>query len=209
MSMVWSHNLWLSLIFDYISLPFCSLFVLWACDMTTVAHQSCHHWHHDGIFEPAWDLESCRVCHVSGWPFSDLFPMVHHPTFWMVRQLHFWWPPLPGAFASSSIFARSWIIILALGGSNYLHHRFVLAPTFVLTPCCSVHLFDQNFSTPTSTLRLLHYYPHTDYEHGEIGVGAHTDYGGLTILLQGIGGLQVCAQLYVSLWSTEIWFVGA
>ena len=51
--------------------------------------------------------------------------------------------------------------------------------------------FDQNFSTPTSTLRLLHYYPHTDYEHGEIGAGAHTDYGGLTILLQGTGGLQV------------------
>merc|ERR1712232_1050567 len=51
--------------------------------------------------------------------------------------------------------------------------------------------FEQTCSCPVDTLRLLHYYPHTDYQKGEIGAGAHTDYGGVTILLQGTGGLQV------------------
>ena len=43
--------------------------------------------------------------------------------------------------------------------------------------------FPKAFTTPVSTLRLLHYYSRTDYIKGEIGAGAHTDYGGLTILL--------------------------
>eukprot|EP00656_Telonema_subtile_P030077 TRINITY_DN3310_c0_g1_i2.p1 TRINITY_DN3310_c0_g1~~TRINITY_DN3310_c0_g1_i2.p1 ORF type:complete len:399 (-),score=100.38 TRINITY_DN3310_c0_g1_i2:1150-2346(-) len=51
--------------------------------------------------------------------------------------------------------------------------------------------FTQAFEHPVSTLRTLHYYSHTDYVAGEVGAGAHTDYGGLTILLQGTGGLQV------------------
>jgi len=54
--------------------------------------------------------------------------------------------------------------------------------------------FDDKFSRPVSTLRTLHYYPKTNYQKGEVGAGAHTDYGGLTILLQGTGGLQVLSS---------------
>jgi len=54
--------------------------------------------------------------------------------------------------------------------------------------------FKQRFKTPVTTLRTLHYYAHTSYQEGEIGAGAHTDYGGLTILLQGTGGLQVLSS---------------
>ena len=54
--------------------------------------------------------------------------------------------------------------------------------------------FESRFSVPVSTLRTLHYYPKTNYKEGEIGAGALTDYGGLTILLQGTGGLQVLSS---------------
>lgn len=51
--------------------------------------------------------------------------------------------------------------------------------------------FDDKFTEPMATLRLLHYPPGTGTE-GEMGAGAHTDYGSITLLLtDGEPGLQV------------------
>jgi isopenicillin N synthase-like dioxygenase len=51
--------------------------------------------------------------------------------------------------------------------------------------------FRAHFDAPLATLRLLRYPPGTGAE-GEIGAGAHTDYGSLTLLLtDGEPGLQV------------------
>jgi len=51
--------------------------------------------------------------------------------------------------------------------------------------------FEPHLTNPVATHRLLHYWPLKDVQN-EIGVGAHTDYGLLTILKQDMtGGLQV------------------
>lgn len=51
--------------------------------------------------------------------------------------------------------------------------------------------FAAAFTAPLATLRLLHYPPATGAT-GEIGAGAHTDYGSVTLLTtDGEGGLQV------------------
>lgn len=51
--------------------------------------------------------------------------------------------------------------------------------------------FTPAFADPMAALRLLHYPPGTGAEN-EIGAGAHTDYGAITLLMtDGEGGLQV------------------
>lgn len=53
--------------------------------------------------------------------------------------------------------------------------------------------FDRRFTHPISVLRLIHYPSHEAKQNDEqIGAGAHTDYGCITVLYQdGSGGLQV------------------
>lgn len=55
----------------------------------------------------------------------------------------------------------------------------------------STDYFDQHFDAPMATLRLLSYPAGSGLE-GEIGAGAHTDYGAITLLMtDGVSGLQV------------------
>ncbi len=52
--------------------------------------------------------------------------------------------------------------------------------------------FDDKHTGLTQTLRLLHYPPVENVDSGQLGAGAHTDYGTLTVLFQDDrGGLQV------------------
>jgi isopenicillin N synthase-like dioxygenase len=53
--------------------------------------------------------------------------------------------------------------------------------------------FDEKIDRPMSTLRLLHYPPQPPKtDDGQMGAGAHTDYGNLTLLMtDAVGGLEV------------------
>jgi isopenicillin N synthase-like dioxygenase len=53
--------------------------------------------------------------------------------------------------------------------------------------------FDAHFSDPNVSLRLLHYAPHPkDARANQLGAGAHTDWGAITVLAQDdCGGLEV------------------
>ena len=65
----------------------------------------------------------------------------------------------------------------------------VIAVSLDLEP----HWFKQFFSPASATQRLIHYPPQPDgADFNQIGAGAHTDWGGITILAQDdLGGLEV------------------
>ncbi len=63
---------------------------------------------------------------------------------------------------------------------------------FALSLDLPLGYFDERHTGLTQTLRLLHYPPVETVEEGQLGAGAHTDYGTLTLLFQdNAGGLQV------------------
>jgi isopenicillin N synthase-like dioxygenase len=90
------------------------------------------------------------------------------------------WPDLPGFRATTLRYFN------ALWGLGVDLHRAVARDLGL-----PEHHFCASFDAPLATLRLLRYPPGTGAE-GEIGAGAHTDYGSLTLLLtDGEPGLQV------------------
>ena len=90
------------------------------------------------------------------------------------------WPELPGFRAGMlAYFDAVWR--LGIGLMRAVASDLRLHPQF----------FDLDFDAPMATLRLLHY-PAGSGARDEIGAGAHTDYGALTLLAtDGTAGLQV------------------
>jgi isopenicillin N synthase-like dioxygenase len=95
------------------------------------------------------------------------------------------WPDQPGFRDTMlSYYAAAWHVGLAL------HKAFAidlaLPPTF----------YDDKLDRPMAVLRLLHYPPRPDHvEAGQLGAGAHTDYGCVTLLAtDNVGGLEVQAR---------------
>ncbi|MGO8915314.1 MAG: isopenicillin N synthase family dioxygenase [Stellaceae bacterium] len=108
-----------------------------------------------------------------------------HP--WAVKRLrgfgHNQWPAgLPG-FREQNV--TYWQAMTDLG--NRL--LSLLALSLDLPPSC----FESAFDMPLATLRLIKYPPQpATAELNQIGAGAHTDWGGITLLAQDeIGGLEV------------------
>jgi len=90
------------------------------------------------------------------------------------------WPAIPGF---RDVMLRYYAAMQNLGVA--LHKA--IAADLGLDP----DFFDDKFTAPMATLRLLRYPPGRG-QAGEIGAGAHTDYGSVTLLLtDGAPGLQV------------------
>lgn len=63
---------------------------------------------------------------------------------------------------------------------------------FALALDLAPEFFEDKHTGLTQTLRLLHYPPAESVSEGQLGAGAHTDYGTLTVLFQDhVGGLEV------------------
>lgn len=92
------------------------------------------------------------------------------------------WPRLPGFRETTLAYFDA-----CAGLGARIHRAFArdlgLAPDF----------FADKFDRPMATLRLLRYPPAVGgYTSGEIGAGAHTDYGNITLLAtDDVGGLEV------------------
>jgi isopenicillin N synthase-like dioxygenase len=93
------------------------------------------------------------------------------------------WPCDPAAFTPT---LREYF-----GVMSSLARRVVSAFALVLE--LPEHYFDQFFTTPMATVGPLHYPAHVGVVTEEqLGAGAHTDYGAVTLLAQDeVGGLQV------------------
>lgn len=90
------------------------------------------------------------------------------------------WPDIPG-------FDQTMLAYYAACQSQALALLRVMAEDLGLAP----DHFDAHFSEPLSAMRLLHYPPATGAQN-EIGAGAHTDYGAITLLMTDAEpGLQV------------------
>jgi isopenicillin N synthase-like dioxygenase len=90
------------------------------------------------------------------------------------------WPPIPGF---RDVMLRYYAAAMNLG--------LALHKALALDLGLEEDFFTDRFTAPMATLRLLHY-PPARGGPGEIGAGAHTDYGSVTLLLtDGEPGLQV------------------
>ena len=96
------------------------------------------------------------------------------------RGLNFW-PDLPGWRAELlQIYDRFW-------STGRLIHK-----GFCLDLGIAEDFFDDKIDAPVGTLRLLHYPTRRDGEAAQLGAGAHSDYGNITLLAtDGVAGLQV------------------
>ena len=92
------------------------------------------------------------------------------------------WPALPGFRA---VVQRYFDEVLEVG--RKLHAAFAIDLGL------PENFFADKIDRPQATLRLLHYpVPHAGLPVGQIGAGAHTDYGNVTLLAtDGVAGLQI------------------
>ncbi|MEM6711143.1 MAG: 2-oxoglutarate and iron-dependent oxygenase domain-containing protein [Pseudomonadota bacterium] len=91
------------------------------------------------------------------------------------------WPDVPGFETALQTYFDA---VTALGQNM---HRAI-----ALDLGLDEHFFTGHFDESMSTLRVLRYPPAVNASPGEIGAGAHTDYGSITLLMtDGTPGLQV------------------
>jgi isopenicillin N synthase-like dioxygenase len=109
------------------------------------------------------------------------------------------WPTNPATFQDTAL--KYYAAVFGLG----LHLMRLMALALDLPES----YFDNQFSDSNAIVRLLHYPPHpSGAQFNQLGAGAHTDWGALTILAQdNVGGLEV--QLTNGEWIRAIPVEGA